>query len=220
MTVMLPDTSVEQLRFGKIELALEQVTDLPQLARASLRDGRDPYWAVAWPSGRALMDAVATLAHQIAPHSPRRAFEGRRVLDLGCGPGGVGVLAALLGAQSTLADVRPEAIALARRNASRNGVTVSTVAFDWDAPPPGLGPFDAILAADVLYGDGMLRGVLRFVKTHLAPTGRAVLTDPMRVEPAGIAGAGRLVGLEVQSRVVQAGHTHTGGVTMYTITLR
>jgi 16S rRNA (guanine1207-N2)-methyltransferase len=47
-----------------------------------------------------------------------------RVLDLGCGYGVAGILAAkLLGAERVqLCDIQPEAVALSRRNALRNGV--------------------------------------------------------------------------------------------------
>lgn len=48
-----------------------------------------------------------------------------RVLDLGCGYGVVGILAArLIGPERVwMADVNPEAVEMARKNADRNGVT-------------------------------------------------------------------------------------------------
>ena len=221
MEERLPPTEASTLQWGEIALEIEQVADLASLAHESVRRGTDPYWAYLWPSAHALMDALARLAQQLTPEPPHRAFVGRRVLDLGCGPGGAGVLAGVLGATVTLADRRREALALAARNAARNGVDASTVLLDWDDPAPeGFGPFDAIVAADVLYGDGMLRGVLRFIKAHLSPTGRAVIADPMRVEPAGVTGAARLLGLEIQTHVARRGQTHTGGVTLYTVSSR
>ena len=48
---------------------------------------------------------------------------GARVLDLCCGTGCIGVsLAKLGGARATFADISPEALALAQRNAGKNGV--------------------------------------------------------------------------------------------------
>ncbi len=48
---------------------------------------------------------------------------GLRVLDMGCGTGAVGVIAALRGAASVvLADVSPEAVANARANVARHGL--------------------------------------------------------------------------------------------------
>ena len=216
----LPPTKAMTLEWDAITLTLEEVDDLTALAHKSVHAGTDPYWAYLWPSAQALMDAVAHLAQQQEPEPPHRAYVGQRVLDLGCGPGGAGVLAGVLGANVTLADQRPEAVALAARNAKRNGLEATALQMDWNDPPPDLGTFDAILAADVLYEDGMLRGVLRFIRKHLAPTGRAVIADPMRVEPAGIAGAGRLLGLQIKSHVARPGHTHTGGVTLYTVSSR
>jgi len=48
---------------------------------------------------------------------------GQRLLDLGCGCGLVGLWASLCGAEVILSDVDPVAIACARANAIRNGVT-------------------------------------------------------------------------------------------------
>ena len=48
-----------------------------------------------------------------------------RVLDLCCGTGCIGVsLSKLGGARAAFGDISPEALALARRNAARNGVDV------------------------------------------------------------------------------------------------
>ena len=54
---------------------------------------------------------------------------GQRVLDLGCGAGAVGILAAKkCGAENVvLSDVDPDAVAVARENAEANGVAGVTV---------------------------------------------------------------------------------------------
>ena len=220
MKESIPATEALTLQWGETSLVIDQVADLSGLAHASLREGGDPYWAYLWPSARMLMDAIAHHAQQQVPEPPHRAYEGRRVLDLGCGLGAAGVLAGVLGASVTLADRRPEALMLAAKNAAQNNVDAKTIALDWDHPPANLGLFDAVVASDVLYEDGMLRGVLRFIKRHLKPTGIAMIADPMRVEPAGLSGAGRLLGLEIHATVGIAGRTHTGGVMLYSVTFR
>lgn len=53
-------------------------------------------------------------------------LEGRRVVDIGCGNGILGIAAALLGAAEVLgADIDPGAIDVARRNARKAGVSVT-----------------------------------------------------------------------------------------------
>jgi 2-polyprenyl-3-methyl-5-hydroxy-6-metoxy-1,4-benzoquinol methylase len=137
------------------------------------------------------------------------------VLDLGCGIGAAGLAAAAKGATAVCADIRPEAVALVLKNAERNGLTIEARPVDWNDPPLDLGAFDGIIAADVLYDDGMLRGVLRFVRHHLAPGGLALIADPMRVLPGGVAGAARLHGLESDAAVLHPGSSVIGGVTLY-----
>ena len=111
--------------------------------------------------------------------------------------------------------IRPEAIRLVTHNAARNGASLTARVVDFHEPPEDLGLFDAILGADILYDDGMLRGVLRFIRRHLAPGGLAILADPMRVLPGGVAGAARLSGLEGSSTVLRPGTVVSGGITLY-----
>jgi hypothetical protein len=76
------------------------------------------------------------------------------------------------------------------------------------------------LAADVLYEDGMLRAVIRFIKKHLAQDGIAMIADPMRIADGGVAGACRLHGLDAIDSILVPGKTLTGGVVLYEIQRR
>ena len=206
----LPATEVVTLRVADRDLEIEQAAHLDALVQEGLRNGDEPFWAYVWPSARALVELTGDLGD----------LSGRRLLDLGCGPGAAGLAAALLGAEVVLADVAPAAVALAARNAARNGLPAVARQVDWDAPPADLGAFDVILAADVLYGDGMLRGVLRFLKAHLRPDGLAYLADPNRVMSGGVVGAARLSGFEAREHVVRPGRSIVGGVTLYALQRR
>jgi predicted nicotinamide N-methyase len=101
-----------------------------------------PYWAVLWRSGVAL-------ARELGDLEPR----GLRVVELGCGLAVPSIAAARAGADVLATDACGEALALAERNARANGARLETAAVDW-AKPEALvarGPFDVVLAADVLY---------------------------------------------------------------------
>jgi len=102
-----------------------------------------PYWSVLWRSGVALAELVETL--------PLRR---RRVVELGCGLGLPSIAASRLGAGVLATDEDPEALELLAENARANGaVSLQRLAVDW-ADPQALidrGPFDLVLAADVLY---------------------------------------------------------------------
>ena len=127
------------------ELAVLRPRDSESLLdeEAFERDERMPYWAELWPSGVALARMVAG-----------RTLGGRRVLELGCGGLALpSIVAALAGARVTATDWSEEALALAQRNAGRNGTAIETVVCAWERPDALLAgaPWDLVLAADVLY---------------------------------------------------------------------
>jgi predicted nicotinamide N-methyase len=101
-----------------------------------------PYWAELWPSGVALADSLAA-----------REVRGLRMLELGCGLALPGLSAALAGATVLATDWSPDAIALLRVNAERNGATLAAAVSSWTDPQAELAgaPWDVVLAADVLY---------------------------------------------------------------------
>src|SRR3954447_8819019 len=101
-----------------------------------------PYWAELWPSALAL-------ARMIVP----RALHGARTLELGCGLGLPSLAAALAGGRVLATDWAPDAVAMTARNARRNGLALDTLTCSWTAPEPLVerGPWDLVLASDVLY---------------------------------------------------------------------
>jgi predicted nicotinamide N-methyase len=127
-----------------------------------------PYWAVLWRSGVAL-----------ARELEGEEMGGLRVVELGCGLAVPSLAAARAGASVLATDVSPEALALAERNARSNGVRIETAAIDWADPGAvaGRGPFDLVLAADVLYERPAVAALLDLLP-RLAP--EALLADPGR----------------------------------------
>ncbi len=204
---MLPTVTLK-LDIGGRTLSIDQLADLDKIVEDAIVEKHpNPYWAYLWPSARAVAKEIGT----------GDALENLRVLDLGCGLGALGVTAAACGAKVLCADIAADALELAAHNAAQNNLSIETMVLDWTKPPPDLGRFDRIYAGDVFYEDGMLSGVIRFLRGHLAFDGKALVGDPMRVPSAGIQGAARLNGLEVESRVLQEGQIMTGGVTLHTI---
>jgi predicted nicotinamide N-methyase len=127
-----------------------------------------PYWSVLWRSGMALGREVA--GSQLA---------GMRVVELGCGLAVPSLAAARAGAEVLATDGCPEALALVERNAAENGLGVATARVDWEDPDDlvARGPFDLILAADVLYE----RSSVGLLLSLLPRLGREVwLADPGR----------------------------------------
>jgi predicted nicotinamide N-methyase len=130
-----------------------------------------PYWAELWPSALALARAVGA-----------RSLGGRRVVELGCGLGLPSIAAALQGATVLATDWSPEAVAVAAENAERNGARIDTLVCSWAQPEPiaARGPWDLVLASDVLYEARDVDLLLNALPPLLGERGVAWIADPGR----------------------------------------
>jgi predicted nicotinamide N-methyase len=167
----LPDQLVPRT----LDLPSGEITLLQPRESSELPDDREvewapmvPYWSVLWRSGVALAREVDGLD-----------LEGRRVLELGCGLGPPSLAAARRGAAVLATDADPEALDLLKRNARDNGLNLETALVDWSKADElvGRGPFDLVLAADVLYERPSVADLLRLLP-RLAP--EALIADPGR----------------------------------------
>jgi predicted nicotinamide N-methyase len=129
-----------------------------------------PYWAELWPSGVALAQEVS-----------KRSVEGLGVAELGSGLGLPSLAAALGGARVLATDWSPDAIDLLGRNAARNGADLELLVCSWSEPAPlvSRGPFDLVLAADVLYEQRNVDQLIRLLP-QLVTSGEVMLADPGR----------------------------------------
>jgi predicted nicotinamide N-methyase len=130
-----------------------------------------PYWSVLWRSGIALGREL-----------DGEPLAGRRVVELGCGLAVPSLAAARAGAAVLATDAEPDALELVARNAELNGVEVETAVADWTSTAAteelaAGGPFDVVLAADVLYERPTVARMLSLLP-RLAPV--AWLADPAR----------------------------------------
>ena len=158
-----------------VSLSLYQVARLEDLVdrTALLRDDavpEPPYWAHLWIGARALARVLAESDD----------LTGRRVLDLGCGLGLPGLVAAARGASVVFADHAPPALEFVRASAARNGFCGTrcvTMDFTRDALDEA---FDLILGAEVVYDPGSYAALCHFLDRHLAAGGTIRLTDAFR----------------------------------------
>jgi predicted nicotinamide N-methyase len=128
-----------------------------------------PYWAELWESAGALATALARTP-------PAR---DARVLDLGCGMGLCGAVAAALGASVVLADMEPGALLLARLNTLPFVDRARVRRLDWRRDRLAE-RFDLILGADILYERGQWEFLHEFFRVHLRENGSVWLSEPGR----------------------------------------
>jgi predicted nicotinamide N-methyase len=135
------------------------------------RDEFLPYWAELWPSGIALARTVERLA---AP--------GVSVVELGCGLALPSIAAALAGARALATDWSPDALEFAAANAARNGASLETAAVSWSHADElvARGPWDLVVAADVLYENRNVAPFLALLPRLAGSHGRVLLADPGR----------------------------------------
>ena len=156
-------TVTEAIHIGGARFVLERPAEPESLIEEGgfADDEFLPYWAERWPSGIALAEHVAA----------RDDLRGRRVLEIGCGLGLPSLVAARLGADVVATDWSPDAIALLDRNASHNGLPVAAVSANWRDTDAivALGPFDLVLAADVLYEARNAAPILTFSRSSERP---------------------------------------------------
>jgi predicted nicotinamide N-methyase len=165
----------EELAIQSIELPGGPLRVLQPRESAELRDEAGvewapivPYWSVLWRSGVALARQLDGMA-----------LEGLRAVELGCGLAVPSIAAARAGATVLATDACPEALALTKRNAELNDVTIETAIAEWAQPDRLVkrGPFDLVLAADVLYERASVHLLLRLLP-RLGP--EAWIVDPGR----------------------------------------
>jgi predicted nicotinamide N-methyase len=101
------------------------------------------------------------------------------VLDLGCGMGLSGTVAAALGARVLFADIEPPALLFARLNSHPWAPRVRTRRLNWRTDRLEE-RFDLILGADILYERAQWEHQEPFLLHHLAPGGAVLLGEPGR----------------------------------------
>jgi predicted nicotinamide N-methyase len=173
----------------------------PDDARRAVAEGVHlPYWALLWPSGMALAEAL---------FAEPQIVRGRRVLELGCGLGVTATAALRAGARLWAADCFADALLFSRYNTLRNaGRAPSTLLVDWRSAAGreaciARGPFDIVLAADVLYEQEDQALLLDLVPRLLVPGGAFWLAEPGRRVSLAFVEAARMRGWQDEPTVYE-----------------
>jgi predicted nicotinamide N-methyase len=173
-THLLCGRAFEFVRVKNPDTVLDQVVaeeDRRDKLNGKRRDSDElhlPYWAELWDSafgiGQFLLETPL-------PDQLRRPV----ALDLGCGMGFAGMIAAAIGYEVTMADLEPECLLFAQLNAP----TARTRRLDWREDRLSR-RFDLIIGADVLYDRKQWVALEAFWRHHLAEDGRVLLGEPGR----------------------------------------
>jgi predicted nicotinamide N-methyase len=158
---------------GGTRLAFWHVDDLERYVdRAALLAGSDraepPYWAYCWSGARVVAEAI--------PERPGR------VVELGCGLGLAGLVAARRGGRVLFVDREPAPLPFVRASLASNGLAaIGVVAADFTGDAVR-GSFDLVLAADVLYDRPAFPRLVARLDALLAAGGTALVADGHRID--------------------------------------
>lgn len=198
------DTATQPVRIGPLTLSFTRIADpdrvLDQVAaeadlkeRLSGKRSADehlhlPYWAELWDSamgvgqylfreGSGFRVQESGFSHPLNPES--RTLNPPNVLDLGCGMGLSGTVAAALGAKVLFADIEAPALLFARLNSLPWASRVRTRKLNWRTDRLDE-RFELIIGADILYERAQWEYQEPFLRQHLAPGGTVLLGEPGR----------------------------------------
>src|SRR3954452_17264258 len=132
-----------------------------------------PYWGRPWPSG-------VGLAGHLHDHPPAPRTT---VLEVGCGLALPSVIAARHGARVLATDGNTDAVVFAAHVLAINEVEGETAHVDWSMHGDALierGPFDLVLAADVLYTRANVEAAAALFPKLVKPGRRLLIADPNR----------------------------------------
>ncbi len=176
--VPLPNLDLPFVRIADADRVLDRVAEEEdRLEKVSGRRNdsdqlRLPYWAELW-------DSALAISRVLCRGTWGQPVEKMSVLDLGCGMGLTGAVAARLGMNVLFADIEPDALLFARLNSLPDASRVRTRRLDWRKDHPGEA-FDLIIGADILYERKQWDSLEPFWREHLKPGGRLLLGEPGR----------------------------------------
>lgn len=171
--VEYPNLTMDILKAADPDHILEEAVRSEEAATEDIAAWQ-PYWAEAWDSAIALGSWL--IREGLPPFNSKPPI----VLDLGCGLGVAGAVAAHLGCQVTLGDNAPPSLPFAQWNVWPWRERAHVRHLDWHKDRMKQHDFDLILGADIQYERESWAAQDTFCKYHLRPGGTLLLAEPNR----------------------------------------
>ncbi len=169
-------------------VTLPKIGDVPIVCKAKRDisietplDARDDeslgwgYWDRIWPSEVALSEY---LIRQFFPTK----LQGAKVLEIGCGTGLAGVVAAQLGAFPMFSDMVPITLEGVKESCRLNHISnFNTCTLDWSEKIKSKDRYEFVLGSEVFYDEDILVNISHVLEQVLASGGKGIFCDPNRL---------------------------------------
>jgi predicted nicotinamide N-methyase len=174
------DFIIKEINFGDNIIKIAEIKDPSVYFDALLKndashpdvvDEKIPYWCELWPSSMGLSEFLVKNS---------RLVKNKTVLEIGCGLGLCGIVAAKSGGSVMLTDYIQQAIDFAAYNWKQNFKTSpNTKLLDW-RKPEGFEPVDVLLASDVAYESRSFKYLINAFKKLVKKNGLILISEPNR----------------------------------------
>ena len=165
-------------KIGDVSIVCKTKRDISEETPLDKRDDESlgwGYWDRIWPSSVALSEY---LIHQFFPEK----LEGTNVLEIGCGTGLPGVVAAQLGAFTMFSDMVPVTLEAVKETCQLNHIkNFDTCTLDWSEKIQAKKRYDVVLGCEVFYDEAILADISHVLEQVLAPGGKGIFCDPNRL---------------------------------------
>ncbi len=133
------------------------------------------YWDRIWPSEVALAEY---LINQFFPTK----LQGAKVLEIGCGTGLAGVVAAQLGAFTMFSDMVPITLEAVKESCRLNHISnFDACTLNWSETIELKELYDLVLGSEVFYDEEILANISHVLEQVLASGGKGLFCDPNRL---------------------------------------
>ncbi len=137
----------------------------------AVKDERLPYWPEIWPSSVALSKYIMEKFSDM---------QNCKAIELGCGIGLVGIVAAIKNVDIVLTDYQPDALLFAEMNWLINlGRSPSTIQMDWRLPDLSE-EFDLIFGSDIIYEERFFWPLIELFQRFSGEDTHILLSEPNR----------------------------------------
>lgn len=167
----------QTIEFDNVDIHVRSLRDKQQfsdlLGEAEALGISSAQWSlfgVIWVSSE-------VLAHEMVDFD----IEGKRILEVGCGMALSSLLLNSRHADITATDYHPEAGSFLAENVKlNNGDKIPFLRTSWADLHNGLGKFDVVIGADLLYEREHIELLSEFINRHAKPQCEVIIVDPGR----------------------------------------